>query len=159
MATTSAELINAYDVPLRRMLTYRLARLNAQLNAQAARILRESSGLSQTQWRVLVMIDSLGPLSPNHIVRHLLMDKGQLSRTIKSMEALGLIRVEESESDHRSHRLSLKQKGRDLFKRALPAMRARQQHLTGCLERSELDTLLVAVEKLEQGAKRLEQRE
>ena len=66
MATTSAELINAYDVPLRRMLTYRLARLNAQLNAQAARILRESSGLSQTQWRVLVMIDSLGPLSPNH---------------------------------------------------------------------------------------------
>ncbi|MDJ0629001.1 MAG: MarR family winged helix-turn-helix transcriptional regulator [Rhodobacter sp.] len=156
METAADEKLGVYNVPLREMLTYRLSRLNAKMNAQATRILKKSSGLSQAQWRVLVMIDAFGPVPPAQIVRTSLMDKGQLSRTIKGMVTRGLIRLEASESDHRSHLLCITDRGRDLFERARPAMLARQTRLSGNLDEGDraafhrvLDRLEDAVEAVE----------
>ncbi|MDJ0825759.1 MAG: MarR family transcriptional regulator [Rhodobacter sp.] len=142
--------LGVYNIPLREMLTYRLSRLNARLNAQAAKILKESSGLSQAQWRVMVMIDAYGPIPPAQIVRASLMDKGQLSRTIKAMAAQGLIRINDSESDHRSHLISLTDRGRTLFERARPAMQARQSQLAGTLGGDDRAAFHRVLDRLEQ---------
>ena len=137
------------NVPLRQMVTYRLTRLNAKMNAQAAKILKRTAGISQTQWRVMMLVTVLGPVSSARMAREIVMDKGQLSRTVKSMAANGMIRVEGSESDQRAHVISLTGSGRELFERARPAMRDRQARLADSLTREEQEILFRALEKLE----------
>ncbi len=156
MAAEADKKLSAYNVPLRDMLTYRLSRLNAKMNAQDTRILKESSGLTQAHWRVLVMIDALGPVPPAQIVRTALMDKGQLSRTIKDMVARGLIRLKDSESDHRSHLLSITDRGRTLFERARPAMQARHLRLSEDLDSADRDAFHRVLDKLEKAIEELD---
>lgn len=149
MTVQAERTLGPYAAPLDQLMTYRLSRVYAQLNAQAARILRESSGLSQVQWRVLVMLDSFGEITANQIVRRLLIDKGQLSRTTKAMVRDGLIVVKENESDSRSSLLSMTARGRAMFERSRPAMRARQTALNQHLTDEERRVFLAALGKLE----------
>lgn len=108
--------LDPYDIPLNEMVTYRLSRLNAQLSAQATKFLKKSSGLTLTQWRVLVILDTNGETLPSEIVRKIDLDKGQLSRTIKGMVSGGLIDSRISESDGRSHVLSMTNRGASCLK-------------------------------------------
>ncbi len=156
MASNSDETLGVCNVPLQDMLTYRLSRINAKLNAQATRILKETSGLTQAHWRVLVMIDALGPVAPAQIVRTALMDKGQLSRTIKDMVARGLIRLKDSGSDHRSHVFSITERGRSLFERARPAMQARHLRLSEDLDAADRAAFHRVLDKLEGAIEGLE---
>jgi len=149
MADTSDNILGLYGIPLNRMVTFRLQRLYAQLGAQAAKILKETAGLTQAQWRVLVMIDAFGPVSSNQIVRTIVMDKGQLSRVLKGMAEQGMIDLVHSESDQRSHIISMTQKGRSLFERARPAMTARQRAISETLTGEEFDILIRAFDRLD----------
>ncbi|MFC3612174.1 MarR family winged helix-turn-helix transcriptional regulator [Lutimaribacter marinistellae] len=149
MSVYSDENLGPYEVPLNRMVTYRLSRLYAKLNAQASRILKETAGLTQAQWRVLVMVDSLGPISSNQIVRSLLIDKGQLSRVLKTMSEKELVTIGHSESDQRSHVISMTEKGRRLFEQARPAMTHRQRTISQALAPEQFDTLLSAFDQIE----------
>jgi DNA-binding MarR family transcriptional regulator len=159
MAAKPAHKMDEYDIPLTEMVTYRLSRLNAQLNAQAARILKETAGLSLAQWRVLVVLDTNGKVPPSEIVRSTAVDKGQLSRTLKGMTSEGLIASEASESDSRSHLLSMTAKGRELFETARPAMRERQLCLLESLGGEERDVLFTALDKIGAAARELEGRQ
>ncbi len=154
MSADPVENLTINKTPLRQMLTYRFTRLNAKMNAQAGRVLKENGGLSQTQWRVLVLIDYLGPTSPAHIAREILMDKGQLSRTIKTMSEKGLIKVDASEADNRAVVISRTELGRRVFERAQPAMRQRQADFANSLTQQEREILNRAIDKLEQLAER-----
>lgn len=145
------------NIPLQEMVTFRLSRVNSKLNTQAIRILKKSAGLSLTQWRVMVMIDSLGPLAPSEIARRAAFDKGQLSRCLKGMITSGMLHSESSDSDHRSHVLSLTSAGLELFHRARPHMRKRQLHLVDSLTKAERDMLFHVLDKLELASTNMEE--
>lgn len=136
-------------VDLQQMVTFRISRLHARLTAQASKILKETAGISLMQWRVFVMLESHGKITPAEIVRRTDLDKGQLSRAIKSMVELGLITSEASESDLRAHKLDFTQKGLEVFMRARPHMRHRQSLLLGALDQKEQDALFDALHKLD----------
>lgn len=137
------------DFSLQEMVTFRLSRVHAKLNTQAINILKETAGVSLTQWRVLVMIDSFGPLAPTELARRAAFDKGQLSRCIKSMIASGMLHSKSSQSDNRSHVLSLTPAGLALFHKASPHMQERQSHLVHSLTKAERETLFNVLDKLE----------
>ncbi len=134
---------------LKNMLSYRFARLNARLNAQASKILSQNGGLSLTQWRVLVMLDTLGETSHKKIADKTEFDKGLLSRTIKGMVKNGIIKSKINQSDGRGHILEMTDVGRSVFKNAKPHMRQRQQNLLDCLSDSEREILFIAISKLD----------
>ncbi|MBE1283349.1 MAG: MarR family transcriptional regulator [Rhodobacteraceae bacterium] len=144
------------DIPLNSMLTFRLSRLHLRLNAQAARILKESSGLSLMQWRVFVMLETVGQIAPSEMVRRTGFDKGQLSRVIKGMIKEGLVRSVSSESDQRLHLIDITEKGAALFEQARPHMRSRQNHLLDSLTDSERAAIFKAMDKLELAMEELE---
>lgn len=143
--------------PLKNMVSYRLARVQAKLNAQASKILRQNGRLSLTQWRVLVMLDTLGEASPTTIARKTEFDKGLLSRTIKGMIATGLIKGRLNQTDARQQILKMTDLGRAAFEKAKPHMRKRQQSLLGCLSDHERETLFGAFSKLEAAIERAEE--
>lgn len=145
-----------FDIPLQQMVTFRLSRIHAKLNAQAARILKENAGISLSQWRIFVMIENHGKITPAQIVKRTEFDKGQVSRTVKGMVREGLILAAGNESDQRSHTLEFTDKGFALFQKARPAMRTRQTALLGSLTATERQVMFTAMDKLELAMERID---
>lgn len=140
-----AEHVDAQDdLPLERFLTYRLLRVHSKLNTQAIRLLKDIADLPLAHWRVLAMIATNEGATAGRIARLSRIDKGQLSRSIKALVADGLIVSTGEESDHRQHYLTLTGKGRTLYEKTVPRMRARQRYLLGHLTPVEHDALFGA---------------
>lgn len=147
----------ALTIPLNQMVTFRVSRLHSKIIAQGSRMLMESAGISLMQWRVLVTLETSGRVTPAEIVRRTGLDKSQLSRTIKGMVADGLLTSEPSETDHRAHLIDVTEKGADLFRKARPHMRRRQQRLIEALTETELEVLYRVFDKLEQSIDDMEE--
>jgi DNA-binding MarR family transcriptional regulator len=136
---------------LQSFLTFRLARVHARLNTQAGNLLRQTSDISLSQWRVLAMIGAGGAdtVFAADIRRLMGFDKGLFSRTLQGLIKDGLVSSATDIQDHRRQRLSLTEDGREVYDRTLPVMRGRQNKLRAALEPEELTALMSALDKLE----------
>lgn len=136
---------------LQNFLTYRMARVQARLNAQGMRYLKEKAGISLTQWRVIAMIGSGGEdtVMASELKRMMGFDKGMFSRTVKQLMEVGLLTSGTDETDHRRQRLALTADGRALYQKTLPLMRERQQRLRDAIGEQDLAVFFSALEKLE----------
>lgn len=142
------------ELPLRRFVTYRISRVQAKLNAQATRLLREASGITLTQWRVIALIGAAGQTRSSTLTKEAALDKGLLSRNLKTLIEEGVVLSRTDDGDHRVQILSLTGKGRAIFEKTLPVTRARQAQLREGLSDEELrifhkvlDHLEIAAEK------------
>lgn len=133
-------------------LTYRMARVQAKLNAQSTRLLKEDTGLSLTQWRLLALIGTIGQTTAAQLSRHAAMDKGLISRNLRAMSDGNLIQVTPDDRDHRLQHLDLTEAGKALFDLTLPRMLARQAALRARLTDEDLRTFLATLDTLEQAA-------
>lgn len=138
--------------PLSRFLTYRLARVHMKLSMEAARLLEKEAGLSLVQWRVLALIGYAGETTSSEVVRASAMDKGLVSRKVKTLIAEGLVLSRIDGRDSRVQHLRLTARGRTVFEATLPKMRARQRRLRARLSPEELAHFFSALEKLEAAA-------
>lgn len=144
------------DLPLHQYLTYRLSRVQAKLNAQGARVLHEAVGLTLSQWRVIALVGAAGQTRLSVLAREAALDKGLLSRNVKSLIAQGLILARQDDIDHRIQHLSLSAEGKRVFERALPVTRMRQEWLRADLTEEEIRTFRTVLDKLEIASERLE---
>lgn len=139
---------------LDRFLTFRIARLNAALNAQATRLLAKGHGLSLGQWRIVVSIGKGGTRTSKQLLEMTQMDPALISRLLRQLEDKKLLRTGRSASDRRVLDVSLTPKGNDVLIDTFPVMEARQRALAAELQPGELakldaifDRLFSAVEK------------
>ncbi len=140
------------ELPLHQFLTYRLSRVQAKLNAQANAMLRAHAGLTLSQWRILALVGAAGQTRLSDLARIAALDKGLLSRNLKTLTAEGLVASKQDDIDQRVQHLSLSSRGKALFDRTLPRMRKRQRQLRSSLTAKELDVLYTALNKLELAA-------
>jgi DNA-binding MarR family transcriptional regulator len=138
---------NGFD--LSSLLTFRMARVQAKLNAQGSRILREVSGLSLAQWRILLILGADGETTPSEVSRNAQFDKGLLSRKLKLLIEDGLVKTRPHPTDRRQQILSLTPAGQKMFQETLPHMTARQERLRGLFEEEELSVLYDVFDKIE----------
>lgn len=143
---------NADGAPIGQFLTYRMARVQAKLNAQATRLLKEEAGLTLTQWRLLALIGATGRATAAQLSRLAAMDKGLISRNLKCLTEAGLVVITPDSIDHRAQHLELSAEGKEIFESTLPRMHERQAALRSRLENDELRHFLSALEKLESAA-------
>ena len=118
-------------------LTYRLSRLQARLNAQAADVLRRHDGVPLAQWRVLLLLYGGDVSSQKEIVGLAQFDKGQVSRLVDTLIERGLISAKSSGADKRVRTLSLTGDGIAIVERLIPVMRERQRKLLGVFSAEE----------------------
>lgn len=138
--------------PLEQFLTYRLARIQSKLTAKDSRMLRELAGITTTQWRIIAILGSHGLCTAAQLSRIATMDKGLISRTVKSLQAEGLISTSRKATDNRAMYLDLTVAGRDIFDRMMPRMQARQTALRAYLQDLPSDVLNRAFDCLERAA-------
>ena len=137
---------------LGQFITYRLSRIQAKLNAQASRILRDHAGVTVTQWRIIAMLGDGGSCTAAHLSRMSAMDKGLISRNVKMLHADGFITISRDGKDNRALFLNLTDKGRGVFDHTFPRMQARQKALRSHLDEVDHDLLMRAFDKLERAA-------
>jgi len=135
-------------------ITYRMSRVQAQLNAQAGAVLRAHADLTPARWRILSLIAGGAPTRLVDICRLSGMDKGQVSRNLSRLVDSGLLKTERDASDLRSQRIEITPEGRDLVDRLFPIMRARHEYLLNQIEPDDLDALRRALALLEKASGR-----
>lgn len=113
----------------RRFIPYRVARLQARLNRQATHLLGKHSGLTLTQWRIIVLLhhDNVSMLS--EMAEFAGIDKGLLSRNLATLVDRKLVETVRDRSDRRIKRLQLTKSGAALHDRIFPIMLWRHQRL------------------------------
>ena len=129
--------------------TYRLAKLQSRLNAQGTAILKEKSGLSLVEWRVIQVIRMFDNPSLSQIADHVQMDKGQLSRKIKGMIEKELLTSQRDNKDKRIQKLDLTKKAIEINQRLMPIMERRQHHLLADVSPEELVLFYRVIDKIE----------
>ena len=86
------------------------------------------AGLRSTQLVILITCQLLGPSSIARLARELVMDRSTLTRNLKPLLALGLLKF--SKSDAGKHKsVELTAEGRAALYRALPYWQQAQTHL------------------------------
>ncbi len=130
-------------------LTYRISRLHGKLNGQASRILEKSVGITLNQWRMMAFIGSAENLTASELISHTSMDKGMVSRNVKSLIEMGLVASLRDEGDRRVHFLALSPAGREIYDAALPRMRRRQADLKKDISEQDMETFFRVMAMLE----------
>lgn len=144
------------ETPLQDVLTWRIHIVHSKLNVQASKFLEVVSGIPLAYWRILLAISQDGVSTHSAIRRKIMMDKGQLSRSLKAMVEDGLVKANDDKDDQRQQQISLTAKGRGVFRKTLPKMRLRQNFLVGQLSKTERKAIFSALEKLERAAQAVE---
>lgn len=137
---------------LSQFLTYRISRLHQKLNTQATKILNDAVGVTLNQWRMIAFIGGAETVTASELVRYTAMDKGLVSRNVKSLIENGLVASSEHRKDNRVHVLRLTPEGQKLFDTALPKMRRRQESLRSRLSDEDVANLRRMLAILEDAA-------
>lgn len=77
--------------PLYGLVSMRMIRLFVMLRKSGILAQRRQFGLSETEWRIMTQLGEAAPLSLNGLADAMLQDRGQLSRSVKSMVERGLL--------------------------------------------------------------------
>jgi len=131
------------------LLTFRLSRIQANLNAQAADLLRRHGGVPLAHWRVLVILFEKMATTQKEIVEAAEFDKGQVSRIVDRLIEQGYLVSESYVADKRVRKLLLTDAAHQMIDRILPLMRRRQQHLRSPFSEDDLTTLFDYFDRLD----------
>ena len=123
--------------------------LAAANDRMGQRWLKASFDLRVLEWRLLGLTAALEPVRFGTVARRLLIDKGQLSRLVKTLVERGLIETVPDENDQRMIRLKTTDKGRTLHDRALLTAYARNDVIVSALTEAETETLFGLLDKLQ----------
>lgn len=140
---------------LKRTLTYRLARMQAKLNAQASELIERHCGLSLSEWRILAVLSDVDVRTQKDVLKLIGMDKGQASRTIKKLQDQSLISIDFDLVDNRVRTLALTDAGWDIIKTMHPIMTKRQAHIRSDLSDDELSSLIDMIDRVEAKSNKL----
>jgi DNA-binding MarR family transcriptional regulator len=131
-------------------LPYRLSVAANAVSRLIARAYEDKFGLTIPQWRLIAVLADEGPLTPQELCAHTIMDKVTVTRAAQGLLRRRLVRRLPNETDGRSHRLVLTPAGEQLYGEVVPlALRYEEQLIAGMDERS--------VAKLEGQLRQLEQ--
>lgn len=131
-----------------RHLPYRLLMLGKLLDRLSVQHIRERADLSLAEWRVLVHLAVMGTKSASEVSTAALVDRAEVSRAVRALEAGGFIRKVENPRNRKSSLLVLTEKGQDVYDRLHKERRAFFSVLTADFDQeslAHLDGLLLRV--------------
>jgi len=123
------------------LITFRVSVL-AQLLARLVDLsVGEELGLSSRQWRLLVVLNRLGPTTSGAAARMASLDHSQVSRAAFELVAKGLLAQAGDTADRRRQILSVTPAGTLVLRAGLGGSLEREQRLRGCLDAADYAAL------------------
>lgn len=115
------------------LITFRVSVLSQLLARVVEGSVSQELGLSSRQWRVLVMLNRLGPTTSGQVATATRLDHSQVSRASYELVDKGLIAMDSDQADRRRQRLSVTADGVEVLRRGIVGSQARQVRLRSCL--------------------------
>ncbi len=135
--------------------TFHLLRLASVARNSSLRNYLEPFGLTYPEWRMVTLLADFSPVAFGEITRKTMMDKGQVSRTLRTLEKRGLLTIDSGQDNrptgiHARVVVSMSALGRTLYEAVMPVACAHQAKLIGCLTIEERQIFLSVIAKLNQ---------
>ncbi len=135
-------------IELNAFLPYQFSLLADRISRQTAAVAKQHNGLNLSHWRVLAAIAEAPGRTANDVVAITPMDKGIVSRAVKSLIDMKLIVRKASKDDGRIGRLFLTAKGTRVYHSMAKGVRAVEGVLKAALSRNEQKALSALLSKL-----------
>lgn len=129
-------------------LTFKIARFAAINARDGSVIFRDAFGLTLNEWRVLGLVAAHAPLGLQELAERVLMDKGQLSRTVARLVERGKLVNEISPDDARKVTLTLTPFGAQRHAEVLAFARDRNEEVLGVLTPDEARMFVTLLDRL-----------
>jgi DNA-binding MarR family transcriptional regulator len=119
------------------LITFRVSVLSQLLARVVEGSVSQELDLSSRQWRVLVMLNRLGPTTSGQVATATRLDHSQVSRASHELVDKGLIAMDSDQADRRRQRLSVTASGVEVLRRGIVGSQARQARLRHCLSEDD----------------------
>lgn len=139
-------------------LTFHLLRLGSMAKSCVTREYLDPAGLSVPEWRLLATAVMFSPIPFSDIVSMSTMDKGQVSRTLRTAQAKGLVASELVPSERRQNDsdsamssrivVSVTPLGRETYERVMPVAQRYQLGLLELMTPEERRVMLGVMQRL-----------
>jgi DNA-binding MarR family transcriptional regulator len=148
------------NLKVNEFLTFHLLRLSGIAKASVARVYLEPAGLTVPEWRLLASVASYSPMPFSDITAMTTMDKGQVSRTLRSAQAKGLVETQLLPADRRGVGegaasasisrviVSITPAGRELYGKVMPIAQSYQAGLLNLLSVEERRMLFDVLQRV-----------
>jgi DNA-binding MarR family transcriptional regulator len=127
----------------------RVAIFANRLSRAASRFYRRSYGIGVVEWRLMMYIGRTGETRANRICKETDLDKAAVSRSLATLERMGVVTVKEDGSDNRRNNVVLTAKGRALHDEIVPISLERQTTLVAALTPVEIRLFLSLIQRLQ----------
>ncbi|MGC1460301.1 MAG: MarR family winged helix-turn-helix transcriptional regulator [Steroidobacteraceae bacterium] len=128
------------------LVAVRIVRIAEVIARLAIRTIEKRFGLRNTDLRLMNLLDGKQGVTVNEIARRARIDKAWVSRSLRELEAGGLVARRTHRPDSRVRVVSLSPKGRALLERVRPLAAAHERRLLAGLNetsfKSQLERLL-----------------
>jgi DNA-binding MarR family transcriptional regulator len=138
---------------LAEFLPYQLSVASNAVSTRIADVYQTRFGLKIPEWRMMAVLGEGAAMTQRDLVRATLMDKVTVSRATAALVDRGLIARAASESDGRSHLLTLTGEGRSLYAEIAPvALEMERRLIAACLSTAEQKALSDMLKRLREAA-------
>jgi DNA-binding MarR family transcriptional regulator len=135
------------------LITFRVSVLSQMLARLVDASVGQDLGLSSRQWRVLVMLNRLGPSTSGAVARMASLDHSQVSRASFELAAKGLVVQADDAADRRRQVLSLTPTGIAILRDGLGGSLEREGRLRARLGEADYAALCRALVALTEEAR------
>ena len=148
------------NLRINEFLTFHLLRLASVAKASVSREYLDPAGLSVPEWRLLATVANFSPLPFSDITSMTTMDKGQVSRTLRSAQGKGLVATALVPTDRRAAAegaasssisrvvVSITPAGRELYAKVMPVAQRFQAGLIGLMNVEERRVMLEVLQRV-----------
>lgn len=105
-------------------------------------------GLTMPEWRIISVLAHAGQLRFTELVVRSATDKGQLSRTLRTLQSRQLVAIRSQSDGTKKLDCMITRKGRALYEQVMPVARREQASMVRKLEPNERRALYEALKKL-----------
>jgi len=129
-------------------LPYRLLMLGKALDRISAQQLRDLVGLTLAEWRVIVHLSVMGSRSASQVSAAALVDRAEVSRAVRSLEASGYVKRVDNPRNRKSSLLLVTPEGFKIYERLQQQRRDFYEDLLVDIDPAELvvlDELLLRI--------------
>lgn len=119
------------------LLTFQVSVLSQILSRVVEGSVSEDLELTSRQWRVLVILNRIGPTTSGQVASATHLDHSQVSRASYELVEKGLISMSSDQGDRRKQLLSVSAKGSDVLRRGIVGSQNRQARLLAAMSESD----------------------
>ncbi len=141
--------MEGHDGELNSLINVKLNVVNVKMSRQIGQAVQAIADLRLPEWRIISLLSSSGGMSQADIRSNIGMDKGQISRTVKTMVSNELIRFDGQDGQARNVRLALTSKGKDIHTHVDTIMQKHKDHVLASLSSDEKQSFYNSLHHIE----------